>query len=158
MARSTPLVGIDGYLLDPALVDKAWDFVRLNTTPTAHLGGMRRIDRWPFPEQVVRECIANALAHRDYSIRGSDITLSVFPDRLEIESPGGLPNTVTVERMLAGVRYARNQTLMKRHARLRLRGRPRDGHPQQGGSGHVRPQWHETRVRGGGASPDGASA
>jgi len=108
----TPLVGIDGYLLDPSLVDKAWDFVRLNTTPTAHLDGMRRIDRWPFPEHVVRECIANGLAHRDYSIRGTDITLSVFPDRLEIESPGSLPNTVTVERMLAGVRYARDQTLM----------------------------------------------
>ena len=107
-----PLVGVDGYLLDPSLVDKAWDFVRLNTTPTAHLDGMRRVDRWPFPEQVVRECIANALAHRDYSIRGTDITLRVFPDRLEIESPGGLPNTITVERMCAGVRYARNQTLM----------------------------------------------
>ena len=107
-----PLVGIDGYLLDPSLVDKAWDFVRLNTTPTAHLDGMRRVDRWPFPEQVVRECVANALAHRDYSIRGTDITLSLFPDRLEIESPGSLPNTITVERMRAGVRYARNQTLM----------------------------------------------
>ena len=107
-----PLVGIDGYLLDPSLVDQAWDFVRLNTTPTAHLDGMRRIDRWPFPEPVVRECIANALAHRDYSIRGTDITLCVFPDRLEIESPGSLPNTITVERMRAGVRYARNQTLM----------------------------------------------
>ncbi|MYE25262.1 MAG: ATP-dependent DNA helicase RecG [Gammaproteobacteria bacterium] len=107
-----PLVGIDGYLLDPSLVDKAWDFVRLNTTPTARLDGMRRVDRWPFPEAVVRECIANALAHRDYSIRGTDITLNAFPDRLEIESPGSLPNTITVERMRAGVRYARNQTLM----------------------------------------------
>lgn len=107
-----PLVGIDGYVFDPSLVDKAWDFVRLNTTPTAHLEGMRRVDRWPFPEQVVRECVANALAHRDYSIRGTDITLSIFPDRLEIESPGSLPNTITVERMRAGVRYARNQTLM----------------------------------------------
>ena len=36
----------------------------------------------------------------------------MFPDRLEIESPGSLPNTITVERMRAGVRYARNQTLM----------------------------------------------
>lgn len=108
----TPLIGSDGYLLDPSLVDVAWDFVRMNTMPTAHLDGMRRIDRWPFPEAVVRECVANALAHRDYSIRGTDITLSVFPDRLEIESPGSLPNTVTVDRMRAGVRYARNQTLV----------------------------------------------
>ena len=108
----TPLVGVDGYPFDPGLVDKAWDFVRLNTMPTAHIENMRRVDRWPFPEAVVRECIANALVHRDYSIAGTDVTLSVFPDRLEIESPGRLPNTITVERMKAGVRYARNQTLV----------------------------------------------
>ena len=131
----TPLIGSDGYLLDPSLVDMAWDFVRMNTMPTAHLDGMRRIDRWPFPEAVVRECVANALAHRDYSIRGTDITLSVFPDRLEIESPGSLPNTVTVDRMRAGVRYARNQTLAglrpsKKHGRLTARELQPDSKPK----------------------------
>ena len=108
----TPLIGVDGYMLVPGLVDQAWDFVRLNTMPTAHLEGMRRIDRWPFPEAVVRECIANALVHRDYSVAGTDVTLAVFPDRLEVESPGSLPNTVTIERMKGGARYARNQTLV----------------------------------------------
>ena len=108
----TPLIGVDGYMLVPGLVDQAWDFVRLNTMPTAHLEGMRRIDRWPFPEAVVRECVANALVHRDYSVAGTDVTLAVFPDRLEVESPGSLPNTVTIERMKAGARYARNQTLV----------------------------------------------
>ena len=99
-------------MLARGLVDQAWDFVRLNTMPTAHLEGMRRIDRWPFPEAVVRECVANALVHRDYSVAGTDVTLAVFPDRLEVESPGSLPNTVTIERMKAGARYARNQTLV----------------------------------------------
>ena len=108
----TPLIGVDGYMLVPGLVDQAWDFVRLNTMPTARLEGMRRIDRWPFPEAVVRECVANALVHRDYSVAGTDVTLAVFPDRLEVESPGSLPNTVTIERMKAGARYARNQTLV----------------------------------------------
>ena len=108
----TPLIGVDGYVFDAGLVDAAWNFVRLTTMPTAHIENMRRIDRWPFPEAVVRECVANALVHRDYSVAGTDVTLSVFPDRLEIESPGRLPNTVTVERMKAGVRYARNQTLV----------------------------------------------
>jgi ATP-dependent DNA helicase RecG len=54
----------------------------------------------------------NALVHRDYSIWGTDILLAIYADRLEIVSPGRLPNTVTVEGMKAGMRYARNQTLV----------------------------------------------
>ncbi len=38
--------------------------------------------------------------------------LSIFSDRLEIQSPGRLPNTVTVEGLRSGMRYARNQTLV----------------------------------------------
>ena len=76
------------------------------------LNGGRRIDRWEFPESVVREAVVNALVHRDYSIAGTDILLAIFEDRLEVESPGRLPNTVTLEGMKAGMRYARNQTLV----------------------------------------------
>ena len=101
-----------GALVEPGLVEQAWDFVRRNTTPTAHLENGRRIDRWEYPESVVREAVVNALVHRDYSISGTDIMLSIFSDRIEIQSPGRLPNTVTPEGMKAGVRYARNQTLV----------------------------------------------
>ena len=102
----------DGTLLEPGLVDQAWDFVQRNTTPFARLEGARRIDRWEFPKEVVREVVGNALAHRDYSIVGTDIMLSIFSDRLEIQSPGRLPNTVTVDGMKSGMRYARNQTIV----------------------------------------------
>lgn len=94
------------------LVEKAWDFVRRNTQPKARLKGGRRIDRWEYPEEVIREAVINALVHRDYSIAGTDIMLAIYSDRLEIVSPGRLPNTVTVEGMKVGVRYARNQTLV----------------------------------------------
>ena len=108
----TPLRALDGLLVEPGMVDQAWDFVRRNTTPTARLDGMRRIDRWEYPEDVVREAVGNALIHRDYSIAGTDIMLTIYSDRLEVQSPGRLPNTVTTEGMKAGVRYARNQTLV----------------------------------------------
>ena len=62
--------------------------------------------------ELVREGVVNALVHRDYSIGGTDITLAIYADRLEIQSPGRLPNTVTPESMKAGMRYARNQTLV----------------------------------------------
>ena len=93
------------------LVEKAWDFVRLNTQPSARLEGGRRVSGWEYPEAVVREAVTNALVHRDYSIAGTDIMLAIYSDRLEIVSPGRLPNTVTVDGMRTGVRYARNQNL-----------------------------------------------
>jgi ATP-dependent DNA helicase RecG len=107
-----PLGEADGSLVEAGLVEQTWDFVRRNTTPTAHLEGGRRIDRWEYPESVVREAVVNALVHRDYSITGTDIMLAIYADRLEISSPGRLPNTVTVEGMKSGMRYARNQTLV----------------------------------------------
>ena len=107
-----PLGARDGSLVEPGLVDQAWDFVRRNTTPSARLEGARRIDRWDYPGEVVREVIGNALVHRDYSIAGTDIMLVIFSNRLEVVSPGRLPNTVTPEGMRAGLRYARNQTLV----------------------------------------------
>ena len=102
----------DGTLVESGLVDQAWDFVRRNTTPTAWLDGMRRVDRWEYPEEVVREAVANALIHRDYSITGTDVMLAIYSNRLEVVSPGRLPNTVTPEGMKLGVRYARNQLLL----------------------------------------------
>ncbi len=107
-----PLGARDGSLVEPGLIDQAWDFVRRNTIPSARLEGARRIDRWDYPEAVVREAVGNALVHRDYSIAGTDVMLVLFSNRLEIVSPGRLPNTVTPEGMRSGMRYARNQTLV----------------------------------------------
>ena len=107
-----PLGTADGPIVESGLVDQGWDFVRRNTAPKAHFEGARRIDSWEYPESVVREALVNALIHRDYAIAGTDIMLAIYADRLEIQSPGRPPNTVTVERMKAGVRYARNQTLV----------------------------------------------
>lgn len=108
----TPLRSSNGDTVEPGLVDQAWDFVRRNTTSTAHLESARKIQSWEYPESVVREAVVNALVHRDYSIADTDIMLAIFSDRLEITSPGRLPNTITTEGMKAGARYARNQMLV----------------------------------------------
>ena len=106
------LAGSDGSLVEPGLVEQAWDFVRRNTTPTARLEEGRRVDRWEYPESAVREAIVNAIVHRDYSISGTDVEIAIYSDRLEIVSPGRLPNTVTPQGMRMGMRYARNQVLV----------------------------------------------
>ncbi len=60
---------------------------------------------------VVYEAIVNAVAHRDYAIGGSKIRLFLFADRLEVYSPGKLPNTLTLEDM-AYRTFTRNQLLV----------------------------------------------
>ncbi len=58
-----------------------------------------RTDLPQYSEKVLFEAIVNAVVHRDYSIRGSRIRLSMFVDRLEINSPGRLPNNLTIDSM-----------------------------------------------------------
>ena len=59
---------------------------------------------------AVFEALVNAVAHRDYAIYGSKVGLRMFADRLEIFSPGAIPNTLTVE-SLPYRQSARNETL-----------------------------------------------
>ena len=112
-------------VMEPGIVDRGWDFIRRNTTPEAWREGAQRRARWEYPEEVVREVLVNALVHRDYSITGTDVMIAIFADRREIQSPGRLPNTVTPDGMKAGLRYARNQTLvnvMRDYAYVNARG------------------------------------
>ena len=102
----------DGSMVESGLVEQAVEFVRRNTRLTAHLqeGAMRK-EQWAYPEEAVREAIVNALVHRDYLLSGTDIELGIYEDRLEVISPGHLPNGITPERMRTGCRSARNQLL-----------------------------------------------
>ncbi len=58
-----------------------------------------RVDLPQYSHRALFEALVNAVVHRDYSIRGSKIRLSMFADRLEVQSPGSLPNNLTVESM-----------------------------------------------------------
>ncbi|HOW62904.1 MAG TPA: ATP-binding protein [Candidatus Contendobacter sp.] len=107
-----PLLAENGDLVEIGLIEQALDFINRNTEPGAHLVGARREDRPAYPVAVLREVIVNAVAHRDYAVVGADTLLAVYADRLEVTSPGRLPNSATVEALKAGFRYARNQTLV----------------------------------------------
>lgn len=69
--------------------------------------GMRKERVWHYPWEAIRECVINALAHRDWT-RSVDIEITVYNDRLEIISPGALQNSMTIEKMIAGQRSPRN--------------------------------------------------
>jgi len=99
-------------LLENGLVEQAVEFVRRNIGVTASLeNGARRVERRDYPEEAVRETVVNALVHRDYLLSSTDIELSIYEDRIEVISPGKLPNGITPERMRVGCRAARNQLL-----------------------------------------------
>ena len=110
-----PMVALraaDGSTVEAGLVEQAVEFVRRNTSVAAQLvDGARREERREYPEEAVREAVVNALVHRDYLLSSTDIELSLYSDRLEIISPGRLPNGITPERMRVGCRAARNQLL-----------------------------------------------
>lgn len=107
----TPLLGTDG-IVESGLVEQAIHFVHRNTKVEAYLeNGVRRRERRDYPDEAVREAVVNALVHRDYLLSGTNIELSIYSDRLEIVSPGRLPNDITPERMKTGCRSARNQLL-----------------------------------------------
>ena len=108
----TPLMDRNGDILEAGLVEKAVEFVRRNTPVTAVLeDGARRMERPAYPVEAIREAVVNAVIHRDYLLANTDIELVIYEDRLEIISPGRLPNGITPERMRAGARAARNQIL-----------------------------------------------
>ncbi len=106
-----PLIGADGGLLEPGLVDQAVEFVRRNIETVRLQDGVRREERWDYPPEAVREVVVNAVVHRDYLLSSTDVELSVYSDRLEVVSPGRLPNGITPARMRAGCRSARNELL-----------------------------------------------
>jgi ATP-dependent DNA helicase RecG len=73
---------------------------------------LRRETHWFYPLEAVREALINALAHRDWT-RFVEIEVSGYSNRLEVISPGALPNSMTVEKMKAGQRSPRNTIIME---------------------------------------------
>lgn len=110
-----PLVSVvsaRGRAVDKGVIDRAVDFVNRNMGSVARLEGGRRRRKKALPPDAIREAIVNAVAHRDYPREGTDIELGLYSNRLEVISPGRLPNGVTVEKMRQGVvRVARNELL-----------------------------------------------
>jgi ATP-dependent DNA helicase RecG len=80
-----------------------------------------RVNLPQYSERALFEAIVNAVVHRDYSVRGSKIRLSMFEDRLEVQSPGSLPNNLTLESMEAR-QATRNGALTSVLARMPVGG------------------------------------
>ena len=76
-----------------------------------------RVNLPQYSDKALFEAVVNAVAHRDYSIQGSRIRLSMFDNRMELQSPGSLPNNLTIESM-AERQSTRNEALTSVLARM----------------------------------------
>jgi ATP-dependent DNA helicase RecG len=97
----------------PRQVDNALAAIKANIPVASTLQGAKRIESFHYSDKVFRELLVNACVHRNYSITGSQIRVLLFQDRLEFISPGRLPNTVTVEKLIVGTSFARNPLLVR---------------------------------------------
>ena len=82
---------------------KAIAFAQKHALLRAEIGALRRSDHWSVPPLAVREAVIDAVVHADYARNGTPIRLSIFDDRLEVESPGLLPFGLTIEDLRHGI-------------------------------------------------------
>lgn len=98
----------------PVMISELMVALRRNMRVSSTMEGVLRVDRSEYPEMAVREAVANALMHRDYSPEGcaSQVQVTMYDDRIEVLSPGGLCRAMTVGRLgELGVSFPRNQAL-----------------------------------------------
>ena len=108
---------LTGSLLNQ--LDEAFAYIdRFNNTH-ADYRGLERVDVRDYPVQAIREALLNAIIHRDYSFRAPTL-ISIFDDRIEFVSVGGLVRGLTKADILLGVSAPRNEQLANVFYRLRL--------------------------------------
>lgn len=102
-----------------AQVREAFDYLDKWNRTRAEVRGLDRVDRRDYPPEAVREALLNAVVHRDYALPGADL-VSLFDDRLEVLSAGGLVQGVSLSDVLLGLSALRNAALAGVFYRLRL--------------------------------------
>jgi ATP-dependent DNA helicase RecG len=97
----------------PELIDQGGALIRLFLPRPSTVNGLRREEPEKIPLKVIREALVNAVCHRDYSLVNRKIQIFVYRNRVEIRSPGRLPNTLTLEKIRYGNSAVRNLFLLK---------------------------------------------
>ena len=92
------------------LIDKLWEAINLRNGAVPVRENSYIFDIPFFNEEVIRELVNNAFAHRDYR-KNSEIVIKQYPSRLEIMNAGGFPNGVTIETLLTVPSTPRNRLL-----------------------------------------------
>lgn len=108
---------LSGSLLEQ--LEEAYAYIDQYNRTRAEFDGLDRVDMRDYPTEAVREALLNAVAHRDYSFSGPTL-ISIFDDRMEFVTIGGLVRGITLEDVKLGVSVLRNQYLANIFYRLHL--------------------------------------
>lgn len=100
-------------------LNEVYDYIDLRNQTHSTFEKLRRIDNRDYPEVAVREALLNSLVHRDYSFSASTL-ISVYADRIEFVSIGGLLTGVSLDDVLMGLSVCRNPKLANVFYRLEL--------------------------------------
>ncbi len=100
-------------------LNEVYDFIDFRNQTHAVFDRLLRIDIRDYPEVAVREALLNLLVHRDYAFRASAL-ISIYTDRIEFVSIGGLLPGIDLEDIMVGLSVCRNQNLANVFYRLQL--------------------------------------
>ena len=100
-------------------LNEVYDYIDFHNQTHATFQKLLRIDTRDYPEVAVREALLNSLVHRDYSFRASTL-ISIYDDRIEFVSIGGLLPGLTLDDLMMGVSVCRNPHLANVFYRLQL--------------------------------------
>ena len=100
-------------------LEDAYSYIDQFNHTRAEFEGLDRIDKRDYPPEAVREALLNAIVHKDYSVSGSTL-ISIFDDRIEFVTIGGLVRGISYDDIMLGVSALRNQHLANVFYRLQL--------------------------------------
>lgn len=100
-------------------LNDVYDYIDFHNQTHATFRKLLRIDTRDYPEVAVREALLNTLVHRDYSFRASTL-ISIYDDRIEFVSIGGLLSGLELDDLMMGVSVCRNPHLANVFYRLQL--------------------------------------
>jgi len=102
---------LPGDVIEPALHERVLELVKPYISEDKVPSGTR-IREWDYPREAVRELIVNALTHRDWT-KQNYVRVVVYNNRMEVTSPGALPNGMTVAKIKSGAQLLRNPRLVR---------------------------------------------
>ncbi|MDZ7292936.1 MAG: putative DNA binding domain-containing protein [candidate division KSB1 bacterium] len=108
---------IEGRMLN--IFEDTLRFLYIHLPRPHRIKGLEPEVQAEFPPEVLREILVNALAHRDYTM-SAPIRVIVYDDRLEVRSPGLLPNTIKLESLVYGMHFLRNPIIYNMLLRIGL--------------------------------------
>jgi predicted HTH transcriptional regulator len=92
--------------------DESFDFIMERLNKSFKIENKKREEHWEIPPIAIREVLMNTILHRNYHIN-APIKISIYSDRIEFFSPGGLPGPIDTSELESGITYVRNTAIAK---------------------------------------------